>query len=91
MSATPMMTRPPGPHTCMFTARAPTATGLMSTVQMAKHHPRDEHWYLYAIGVDPPCQGQGQLYEHFGFEVTGPLNPPEGAPPLTAMWRYPGG
>jgi hypothetical protein len=26
-----------------------------------------------------------------GFEVTGTLNPPKGAPPLTAMWRYPGG
>jgi GNAT superfamily N-acetyltransferase len=88
---------------------------------MVKHHPREEHWYLNAIGVDPARQGQGvasallrsrlarcdadampaylessksgnvPLYEHFGFEVTGTLNPPKGAPPLTAMWRYPGG
>jgi ribosomal protein S18 acetylase RimI-like enzyme len=88
---------------------------------MASHHPREEHWYLYAIGVDPARQGQGvasallrsrlarcdadampaylestkssnvPLYEHFGFEVTGTLNPPRGAPPLTAMWRYPAG
>jgi ribosomal protein S18 acetylase RimI-like enzyme len=87
---------------------------------MASHHPREEHWYLYAIGVDPARQGQGvasallrsrlarcdadampaylestkfgnvPLYEHFGFEVTGTLNPPKGAPPLTAMWRHPG-
>jgi ribosomal protein S18 acetylase RimI-like enzyme len=88
---------------------------------MVKHHLREEHCYLYAIGVDPARQGQGvasallrsrlarcdadampaylestksgnvPLYEHFGFEVTGTLNPPKGAPPLTAMWRYPGG
>ena len=95
------------------------ATDLVAA--MVKHHPREEHWYLYAIGVDPARQGQGiasallrsrlarcdadampaylestksgnvPLYEHFGFEVTGTLNPPKGAPPLTAMWRYPGG
>jgi ribosomal protein S18 acetylase RimI-like enzyme len=88
---------------------------------MVKHHPREEHWYLYAIGVDPARHSQGiasallrsrlarcdadampaylestksgnvPLYEHFGFEVTGTLNPPKGAPPLTAMWRSPGG
>jgi hypothetical protein len=33
--------------------------------------------------------GSVPLYEHFGFEVTGTLNPPRGAPPLTAMWRTP--
>jgi ribosomal protein S18 acetylase RimI-like enzyme len=95
------------------------ASGLVGAV--AKHHPHEEHWYLYAIGVDPARQGQGvasallrsrlarcdadampaylestksgnvPLYEHFGFQVTGTLNPPKGAPPLTAMWRYPGG
>ena len=84
---------------------------------MARHHPREQHWYLYAIGVDPVRQGKGAasallrsrlarsdeaglpaylesskpenvpLYEHFGFEVTEVLNPPKGAPPLTAMWR----
>jgi ribosomal protein S18 acetylase RimI-like enzyme len=88
---------------------------------MGNHHPREEHWYLYAIGVDPARQGQGvasallrsrlarcdadampaylestksgnvPLYEHFGFEVTGTLDPPKGAPPLTAMWRHPSG
>jgi ribosomal protein S18 acetylase RimI-like enzyme len=88
---------------------------------MGHHHPREEHWYLYAIGTDPARQGQGvasallrsglarcdadarpaylestkagsvPLYEHFGFEVTGILNPPRGAPPLTAMWRSPRG
>jgi ribosomal protein S18 acetylase RimI-like enzyme len=88
---------------------------------MGHHHPHEEHWYLYAIGVDPARQGQGvasallrsrlarcdadampaylestksgsvPLYEHFGFEVTGTLNPPKGAPPLTPMWRSPGG
>lgn len=26
---------------------------------MAKHHPREPHWYLYAIGVDPGSQGNG--------------------------------
>lgn len=86
---------------------------------MAKHHPREHHWYLEAIGVDPGHQGQGvasvllrsrlarcdeagmpaylesskpenvPLYEHFGFEVTEVLDPPRGAPPLTAMWRGP--
>jgi hypothetical protein len=35
--------------------------------------------------------GSVPLYEHFGFEVTETLNPPKGAPPLTAMWRYPSG
>lgn len=87
------------------------------TAHMAKHHPRERHWYLFAIGVDPVHQGKGvgsvllrsglarsdeaglpaylesskpetvPLYEHFGFEVTEVLNPPKGAPPLTAMWR----
>jgi GNAT superfamily N-acetyltransferase len=84
---------------------------------MARHHPREPHWYLYAIGVDPAAQGGGvasallrprlahcdasgqaaylesskpgnvPLYEHFGFEVTGSPQLPEGAPVLTAMWR----
>jgi GNAT superfamily N-acetyltransferase len=88
---------------------------------MTKDHPREEHWYLYAIGVDPARQGQGMasallrsrlarcdadatpaylessksgnvpIYEHFGFEVTGTLTPPRGAPPLTPMWRHPAG
>jgi GNAT superfamily N-acetyltransferase len=84
---------------------------------MARAHPREPHWYLFAIGVDPARQGTGvasallrprleqadrdqlpayleatkattvPLYQHFGFEPTGNLDLPEGAPPLTAMWR----
>lgn len=27
--------------------------------QMAKYHPRQPHWYLPMIGVDPPHQGRG--------------------------------
>jgi GNAT superfamily N-acetyltransferase len=26
---------------------------------MVKHHPHEQHWYLYAIGVDPGHQGNG--------------------------------
>jgi ribosomal protein S18 acetylase RimI-like enzyme len=26
---------------------------------MGRHHPREPHWYLPLIGVDPICQGQG--------------------------------
>jgi GNAT superfamily N-acetyltransferase len=26
---------------------------------LIKHHPREEHWYLYGIGVDPGHQGNG--------------------------------
>jgi hypothetical protein len=29
------------------------------------------------------------LYQHFGFEPTGPLELPAGAPMLTPMWRGP--
>jgi hypothetical protein len=29
------------------------------------------------------------LYQHFGFEPTGPMQLPEGAPVLTPMWRGP--
>jgi len=86
---------------------------------MARAHPREPHWYLYAIGVDPARQGTGlagalmrsrldqcdrdgqpayleatkatsvPLYQHFGFQPTGNPKLPEGAPPLTAMWRPP--
>jgi GNAT superfamily N-acetyltransferase len=99
-------------------ARLGPASELVAN--MVKHHPREQHWYLYAIGVDPVHQGKGvasvllrsrlarsdeaglpaylesskpenvPLYEHFGFEVTEILNPPKGAPPLTAMWRAAG-
>jgi ribosomal protein S18 acetylase RimI-like enzyme len=27
--------------------------------QMGRHHPKEPHWYLPLIGVDPPRQGQG--------------------------------
>jgi GNAT superfamily N-acetyltransferase len=84
---------------------------------MARAHPREPHWYLFAIGVGPDRQGTGvasallrprlgqcdhdglpayleatrattvPLYQHFGFEPTGSLDLPDGAPPLTAMWR----
>lgn len=80
-------------------------------------HPREPHWYLLAIGVDPAWQGTGvagallrprlnqcdqdglpaylesskpanvPLYQHFGFEPTGNPDLPDGAPPLTGMWR----
>src|ERR1700691_598866 len=28
--------------------------------QVVRYHPRDPHWYLSIIGVDPACQNQGQ-------------------------------
>ncbi|HEY1710334.1 MAG TPA: GNAT family N-acetyltransferase [Rhizomicrobium sp.] len=27
--------------------------------QMAHYHPKEPHWYLWMIGVDPRCQGKG--------------------------------
>jgi ribosomal protein S18 acetylase RimI-like enzyme len=35
--------------------------------QMARYHPREPHWYLPLLGVDPARQGQGlgsRLLEH---------------------------
>jgi ribosomal protein S18 acetylase RimI-like enzyme len=26
---------------------------------MGRYHPREPHWYLPLIGVDPACQGRG--------------------------------
>jgi GNAT superfamily N-acetyltransferase len=84
---------------------------------MARVHPGESHWYLFAIGVDPARQRTGvasallrsrlaqcdrdglpayleatkatsvPLYQHFGFEPTGTPDLPDGAPPLTTMWR----
>jgi GNAT superfamily N-acetyltransferase len=84
---------------------------------MAHAHPREPHWYLYLIGVDPARQGTGlaaallrsrldqcdrevqpayleatkatsvPIYQHFGFQPTGNPRLPDGAAPLTAMWR----
>jgi GNAT superfamily N-acetyltransferase len=86
---------------------------------MTRVHPREPHWYLFAIGVDPSRQGTGiasellrprldhcdrtglpayleaskpasvPLYQHFGFDPTGEMELPAGAPPLTPMWRPP--
>jgi ribosomal protein S18 acetylase RimI-like enzyme len=33
---------------------------LATFEQMAKYHPREPHWYLPLIGVDPAHQGQGR-------------------------------
>jgi GNAT superfamily N-acetyltransferase len=97
--------------------RVGAATALAHAMERA--HPREPHWYLFAIGVDPDWQGTGlasallrsrldqcdqaglpaylesskpanvPLYQHFGFEPTGNLDVPAGAPPLTPMWRPP--
>lgn len=32
---------------------------LQSMDRLEKHHPREPHWYLQAIGTDPPFQGKG--------------------------------
>lgn len=34
-------------------------TGLALLSAVEKHHPREPHWYLPVLGVDPICQGQG--------------------------------
>ncbi len=98
-----------------FGRRTRAAAGLAQA--MSRAHPREPHWYLFAIAVDPAWQGTGvasallrprldlcdrdglpaylesskpasvPLYQHFGFEPTGHPDLPEGAPPLTAMWR----
>ena len=35
------------------------ADGPQIMQQMARYHPKEPHWYLPLIGVDPPRQGQG--------------------------------
>ena len=94
-----------------------TGAGRALAQALSRAHPRESHWYLFAIGVDPDWQGTGvasallrsrlaqcdhdglpayleaskpasvPLYQHFGFEPTGNPDLPDGAPPLTAMWR----
>jgi ribosomal protein S18 acetylase RimI-like enzyme len=32
---------------------------LVGTRRVERHHPREPHWYLFAIGVDPDHQGRG--------------------------------
>jgi GNAT superfamily N-acetyltransferase len=118
---------PPGRWTAAMSLR--TALGFVRTfgrrlgrasalsTAMARAHPHQPHWYLYAIGVDPARQGSGAggallrsrlahcdqdgqsaylessklanvpLYQHFGFESTGTMELPAGAPALTPMWR----
>lgn len=82
-------------------------------------HPREPHWYLGFVGVEPTLHGQGigsklvrsrllrcdagaehaylessnpknlALYERLGFQSTGQLPLPAGAPEVTTMWRPP--
>jgi len=85
---------------------------------MAHFHPREAHWYLPLVGVDPLRQGQGfgsaileaslrrcdasglpaylensnpkntPLYERFGFEAIGLVQPAD-FPPMLPMLRRP--
>ncbi|MBV8186730.1 MAG: GNAT family N-acetyltransferase [Alphaproteobacteria bacterium] len=54
----------------LFEATADPATandGPQVMQQMASYHPREPHWYLPLLGVDPARQGQGlggRLLEH---------------------------
>src|SRR5579862_3220301 len=32
---------------------------LQAMDRLEKRHPHEPHWYLQAIGTDPPCQGKG--------------------------------
>ena len=40
-----------------YGTRSPRALRLLSVVE--KHHPREPHWYLEAIGTVPEARGQG--------------------------------
>ncbi len=47
-------------------ARGPIAAGLRRALrfaridhEMRKRHPKYPHWYLWILGVEPECQGQG--------------------------------
>ena len=80
-------------------------------------HPREPHWYLQYVGVEPELQGHGvgtelvsfrvhscdadgtaaylessnpanlALYMRLGFQPTGSLALPSGAPDVSTMWR----
>jgi hypothetical protein len=49
---------------------------------MVRAHPREPHWYLESTEA-----ANVPLYQHFGFEPTGPMALPDGAPVITPMWR----
>jgi ribosomal protein S18 acetylase RimI-like enzyme len=36
-----------------------SARGLRGLSLIEEHHPREPHWYLAVLGVDPPAQGDG--------------------------------
>jgi GNAT superfamily N-acetyltransferase len=122
---------PPGHWQPGFRAKAQAAPSHLWTLAASRGRavsygralesarPKEPHWYLKAIGVDPAWQGHGvaglllrsrlqrcdasgqpaylevsqpggvALYERFGFQRTGDLDMPAGAPVLTGMWRAP--
>lgn len=41
----------------VLTHKRATALGLLES--MSEHHPKEEHWYLPLIGVEPMAQGRG--------------------------------
>jgi GNAT superfamily N-acetyltransferase len=124
--------QPPGPSSSRSADQLRVLAGLVRafgrrigaamavSTAMSRVHPREPHWYLFAIGVDPSRQGTGlasellrprlaecdraglpayleaskpasvPLYQHFGFEPSGEMELPAGAPPLTPMWRLAG-
>lgn len=103
----------------VFTAGGSRALRRMKTTGevLGSNHPREPHYYLFAVGVRAHAQGRGlggaiiragleradadgaaaylensksrntPLYERLGFESTGWLPLPQGAPPLLAMLR----
>jgi GNAT superfamily N-acetyltransferase len=101
-----------------FGGRFGSAAALLQS--LARAHPSEPHWYLFAIGVDPTLHGRGiaglllrsrlercdsshepayleasnptgiPRYQHFGFEPRMVPSLPDGAPPITPMWRPPG-
>lgn len=47
------------PATIRITSLRGFGTAMSVFNLMDKHHPKESHYYLQAIGVDPPMQGQG--------------------------------